>query len=312
MNGIQNEWKETRKTEKMFTTLPPGEYTFQVLAKNENGIWSEETAKTSFNIKKPYWKTWWFISVITAVCILVFYLIFHFRFKLVRRKKQLIQDINNYKQIVLRQQMNPHFLFNTLNSIQYYLLDNDTHSSLAYLSKFARLMRKILDNSQQTYISIQDEVNTLKLYLDLEQIRLDNSFRYGINVDDSLNLEENKIPSLLLQPYVENSIHHGLRYKENSDGYIEININKQKEHIKFTIKDNGIGRKKAEEINKRKSREKTPLGSKITEDRIKTLNALYHENILINYEDIKSQNNTIQGTKVEIFIPVTFYSKAQN
>jgi ligand-binding sensor domain-containing protein len=302
MEGLDNKWVKTKRTYKSFTTLPPGDYKFLVSARNEDGIWSKEPAKISFHIAKPLTSQWWFIVLIIVVIVSVVYILFNLRMRIIHRRNELIQDINSYKQQILRQQMNPHFIFNTLNSIQYFLLDEDTTSSLTYLAKFAKLMRIILDNSQHTFISIEDEIRGLELYLELESLRFEKSFDYEVTIDKDVNSFNYKIPALLLQPYVENSIRHGLLHKKDK-GYLKVHIKKHEKALFCLIEDNGIGRKKSEEIKMKKGPMTKSLGSKITEDRINILNSLYSDEIDVHYHDLKDDQGVPHGTRVEIKLP---------
>jgi LytS/YehU family sensor histidine kinase len=235
--------------------------------------------------------------------IIIFFV--YYRLRMIRKRNALMQDINEYKQKILRQQMNPHFIFNTLNSIQYFLLDEDTTSSLTYLTKFAKMMRIILDNSQHTFVPIEDEVRGLDLYLELEALRFEESFDYEIKIDKKINPFEYKIPALLLQPYVENSIRHGLLHKKDK-GFLKVEITLNDDSLFCLIEDNGIGRKRAEEIKMTKGPMKKSLGSKITEDRIKVLNSLYSSEIDVNYVDLTDSDGNSNGTRVEIKLPFIF------
>jgi len=302
MEGLNNNWTQTTRTFKSFTTLPPGDYKFMVSAKNEDGIWSKSPASVSFHIAKPITSQWWFIALIIIIIAGSAWAVFNLRVKMIQRKNELIHDINSYKQQILRQQMNPHFIFNTLNSIQYFLLDEDTTSSLTYLAKFAKLMRIILDNSQHTFIPVEDEIRGLELYLELESLRFEKSFDYEINIDKDINSFNYKIPALLLQPYVENSIRHGLLHKKDK-GYLKVHIKKHDNSLFCMIEDNGIGREKSEMIKMEKGPMKKSLGSRITEDRINILNSLYSDEIDVNYHDLTDEKGKPSGTRVEIKLP---------
>lgn len=305
MLGLDSTWKPTQRRVKSYTTLPPGEYVFQVKASNEDGYWSREPLSIAFHIAKPFWKTWWFIGLVVLVVGALAWMIIHYRIQAVKRRRELLQNINEYRQQMLRQQMNPHFIFNTLNSIQYFLLDEDTTSSLTYLSKFAKLMRIVLDNSQHTFIPIEDEIRGLRLYLELESLRFEESFDYDITVDEDVNTFEYKIPALLIQPYVENSIRHGLLHKKGK-GYLKVHITRKEDYLFLIIEDNGIGRKKAEEIKMKQGAFQQSLGSKITEDRISILNSLYSDEIDITYLDLEDEKGNARGTRVEIRLPFVF------
>lgn len=302
MEGLNNNWTQTTRTFKSFTTLPPGDYEFMVSARNEDGIWSKTPASVSFHIAKPITSQWWFIALIIITIAGSAWAVFNLRVKMIQKKNELIQDINSYKQQILRQQMNPHFIFNTLNSIQYFLLDEDTTSSLTYLAKFAKLMRIILDNSQHTFIPVEDEIRGLELYLELESLRFEKSFDYEIKIDKDINSFNYKIPALLLQPYVENSIRHGLLHKKDK-GYLKVHIKKHDNSLFCLIEDNGIGRERSEKIKMEKGPMKKSLGSRITEDRINILNSLYSDEIDVNYRDLTDEKGNPLGTRVEIKLP---------
>ncbi len=305
MKGLNNTWTITNRNRKTFTTLPPGNYEFLVQAQNDDGAWSSNSARINFHIDAPFWNKWWFIASTVVFVVGLLWLVIYYRITTIRRRNELMQDINEYKQKILRQQMNPHFIFNTLNSIQYFLLDEDTTSSLNYLTKFAKMMRIVLDNSQQTFVPIEDEIRGLNLYLELEALRFEESFDYHIKVDDEINTYEYKVPALILQPYVENSIRHGLLHKKNK-GFLKVHITKRDESLLCMIEDDGVGRKRAEEIKMSKGPMKQSLGSKITEDRINVLNSLYSDEIEVHYVDLEDDQGNPRGTRVEITLPFLF------
>jgi LytS/YehU family sensor histidine kinase len=163
-------------------------------------------------------------------------------------------------------------------------------------------MRIVLDNSQYTFVPIEDEIRGLDLYLELEALRFEESFEYEIIIDERINTFEYKIPALMLQPYVENSIRHGLLHKKEK-GFLQIKVRLDNSHLICIIEDNGIGREKAEKIKMSKGPLKKSLGSKITEDRIKVLNSLYSDEIDIKYVDLTDANGKAAGTRVEIRLP---------
>jgi len=222
--------------------------------------------------------------------------------------KQRIAEMNHrlseLNQRNLRQQMNPHFIFNTLNSIQYYVFQNDKIAANDYMTKFAKLIRMTLDNSRHTSIPIRDEIESLRLYLELETIRFKGKFQWQINVDEEIDTLLYRIPTMLIQPFVENSIVHGLMNKENGKGYVGIDLKLFDEHILCTIEDNGIGRDMAMKIKNEKKKEHNSLGTRITESRLNLVNTLYGKNMKINYTDLKDPDGRAAGTRVEISIPL--------
>ena len=220
-----------------------------------------------------------------------------------RRISEMNQKISEITQANLRQQMNPHFIFNTLNSIQYYMYQNDKLSTNNYLTKFSSLMRKILENSQHTSVPLIDELNAVELYLELESIRFKNKFDYNIKLDEEIDTLMYKIPTMLIQPYVENAICHGLIHREDK-GFLSIEIKLKPDHLSCIIIDNGIGREAAMEIHKMKENNHSPLGTKITESRIDLINILYGSSLKTIYSDLKNEEGIAIGTKVEIQIPI--------
>jgi tetratricopeptide (TPR) repeat protein len=224
---------------------------------------------------------------------------------LILRHQQLLtkHKIIELKQQNLNQQMNPHFIYNCLTSIQSFIFHNDVSNSLEYLSKFSRLMRKILENSQKQYMSVQDEIEVLTLYLKLESIRFKGKFDYEITVDDKIDPIQFKIPSLLIQPFVENSVWHGIQNKKGM-GKIQISFNLSEKSIFCTIEDNGIGREYAERLKHDESNNHVSLGATITQARIKLLKSLYGNRLGIRYIDLKDYSNKPSGTRVELYLPI--------
>ena len=220
-----------------------------------------------------------------------------------RRITEMNHKISELTQANLRQQMNPHFIFNTLNSIQYYMYQHDKLATNTYLTKFSSLMRKILDNSSNTSIPLRDELDALILYLDLERLRFNNKFNYEINIDDEIDPLLYKVPTMLIQPYVENSICHGLMPKEDK-GLVKIDMKLENSHILCTIEDNGIGRKAAQERKKMKDPSHNSLGTRIVSSRLDLVNSLYGTDLRTVYTDLKNNEGEPVGTRIEIHIPV--------
>jgi tetratricopeptide (TPR) repeat protein len=220
-----------------------------------------------------------------------------------RRISDMNHKISEVRQANLRQQMNPHFIFNTLNSIQYYMYQHDKLATNNYLTKFSSLMRKVLENSQHTSIPLRDELDALNLYLELEMIRFKDKFDYEIKVDDEIDTILYKVPTMLIQPYVENSISHGLMPAEGK-GQVRINLKLENEYISCVIEDNGIGRDAAQEIKRKSENNHNSLGTQIVSSRLDLVNALYGTSLKTIYTDLKNINGESEGTRVEIQIPI--------
>jgi len=301
LNELDSTWVYTSSTNAIFSGLSSGNYLYEVQAQNSESIW-DNSARIPIIIKPPYWKRAWFIALLAAILSSTFFLIYLARIRAIKRMNQIESSINMYKQQSLRQQMNPHFIFNTLNSIQLYILEKDSISSHKYLTKFAKLVRMTLDNSQYQSTSLKNELDALKLYLELESLRLEDSFNYSIEVEDN-ELLVKSIPTLLLQPFVENSIWHGIMHKPKQEGWIKIRVGSENGLIKCTIEDNGIGRKAAREKSGAQNGKYNSLGYKITSQRIELLNTLYSGKFNIQYEDLYAPDGTATGTRVVITIP---------
>jgi tetratricopeptide (TPR) repeat protein len=220
-----------------------------------------------------------------------------------RKISEMDRRISEVTLANLRQQMNPHFIFNTLNSIQYYMYQHDKLATNNYLTKFSSLMRKVLENSQHTAIPLRDELDALQLYLDLEKIRFKDKFNYLISVDDEIDPLMYKIPTMLIQPYVENSICHGLM-PADYNGQIKIDVRLEKNYLACTIEDNGIGREAAMEKKAKQNGNHNSLGTQITSSRLDIVNALCGTCLKTIYSDLKDDNGIPMGTKVEIHIPI--------
>lgn len=194
----------------------------------------------------------------------------------------------------LRREMNPHFIFNSLNSVNHFIRQNDELAANQYLSKFSKLMRNIMENSKDDYIPLNVELELIENYLALEKSRFQDKFEYEVNIDNSLKNSELKIPSMLIQPFIENSIWHGLRYKE-SKGKVEILIDYQDNKLIVKIKDNGIGIAKSKEIKTKNQLQHKGRGMNNTLERIKLLNELYQNNIKLTIND--SENGVLVELK---------------
>lgn len=297
VKGLNENWKYTQKNSVFFYYLPPGDYVFEIAVRNKSGIWSKTPSKVSFYIEPALWnKTWFIILLIVAITLVVFSMLYlllrNYRIKTAAR-----QDITRYQQQALSNQMNPHFLFNSLNSIHRFLLENNSIHASKFLSKFARLMRLFLNNSQANEITLSKEIESIRLYLELENLRVKDKFDYHIFVDDTIDAEKVMIPSMLIQPIVENSIIHGIRYLENRRGVINISFTQNNSFMRIIVEDNGVGRQKAAEIEQKNLHQS--FGNSIVSKRIELLNQLYRSFISLKYIDLY-EDNLSAGTKVII------------
>jgi two-component sensor histidine kinase len=307
LEGFESNWSPPSKDRlATFSNLPPGTYTFKVKSSNNEGVWNKTPASFSFTIDRPFWRTWVFLLSLIILFVLALILSIRFRIRRIKnrekRKTELNKKIANIESQALRAQMNPHFIFNTLSSIQHYISNNDTDSALKYLSKFAKLMRRIMDNSKQQMIAVDEEIKALDLYLELEVMRFDKKFEYHINIDPEIDQTYDRIPSMLIQPYVENAIIHGLLPKEGN-GKISITLQKQNDTILCTIEDNGIGRERSMEFKRNRVQQHKSMGMSITQERLDILNSSLNSNINAEIIDL-FENGKSAGTKVKLIIPL--------
>ena len=204
----------------------------------------------------------------------------------------------------LRAQMNPHFIFNCLNSINRYIVKSDQQTASLYLTRFAKLIRLILDNSNSRSVTLANELEALKLYIEMESIRFEKKFHYQIHVDKNVQTDCECVPPLIIQPYVENAIWHGLLHKEDA-GELRISIHKKSPGLlECIIEDNGVGREKARELKSKSASTKKSLGMRLTEDRLALLNAQSKMNASVVVEDLRTETGSAVGTKVILKIPI--------
>lgn len=314
MIGVDTNWTIVPSTENTarFNALPPGNYTFEVKAINEDGIHSKQAATITFTISTPYWQKWWFITIVVMVTFGFVSAGFIFRIsllskrsKLEREKSKLEVALRTSQLAALKVQMNPHFIFNALNSIQEYILTNEKKLANSYLGKFSDLMRLYLDMSNKTSITLAEEIKAMELYLELEAMRFEDNFKYTLSVSPQLKTDEIKIPAMIIQPYIENAIKHGLLHKRNSRKLdISFMPSLNNEVLVCKVADNGIGRKQSQELNVIRNRTYTSFATGATQKRLELLNAERKVQIAVAYDDLLNTDGTPAGTTVTLNIPV--------
>jgi ligand-binding sensor domain-containing protein len=312
--GHEKEWIPAgNRSYISYTNLGSGDYEFQVKACNSDGVWSDTYTSLRISIATPFYRTWWFISLMSITAGFIAYQFYYYRMRQIREKESLrIQynkDLAEVEMKALRAQINPHFLFNSLNSINNYILKNDTRKASRYLVKFSQLVRNILNNSSNSYITLQEELQTVELYMLIEGMRFNDQFSYHIENIDDINTANVTIPSLLLQPYVENAIWHGLLHKEE-EKLITIRIEGKlsDDFIVVNIIDNGVGREKAEEIEERPKHRKS-YGMQLGENRLKLMSHTNGKQATVEVIDLMDKQQQPAGTQIKIVIPETFYKK---
>lgn len=312
LEGVDKNWSPPQKQHSItYQNLSPGQYTFLVKACNEDGVWNKTPASFKFSIDSPLWMRWWFIAGLASLAGALIFFIFKLRENRIKakaleeqKKLQMEKEIVELEQKALRLQMNPHFIFNALNSIQSQIGTDNEQAARYYLAKFSRLMRQILDNSRNVTISLEEEVNTLENYLLIEKFCNGDRFDYTIEVDNSIEKDYVKIPPMLLQPFVENAIKHGLKFVEGKRGFITVHFSERNGILECSVTDNGIGRKKAEEMiktGKESYHKSTALI--VTQERLDIFKEAADVRSL-EIIDLYDEKGNATGTKVIVRIPI--------
>ena len=283
-----------------FNKLADGKYKLTLRASEKNNKQKYNQKTIAITIKPPYYKEWWFIILIIIIVLLItkFYI-----FKINKKQLQIIEKERMQKELIaskletLQSQMNPHFTFNTLNSIQNLVLKGQKHEAYNYLTKFSSLLRENLLLSTKSFVYFDEELSMIKKYLELEKLRFKDQLTYEIIGSD--NIDNVKIPTMIIQPFIENSIKHGLLHKVDGIGKIKIEF-LQEQNLKCIITDNGVGIKTAKELNNKTSFNKKSFSTKSIRNKLKILKDYYKTDIGFNYIKIKT------GTQVVIKIPYNF------
>jgi len=258
------------------------------------------------NIIPAWWQTKLFKAFMVLFLIGLTLFLMKLRTSAVRKKEKLKASFD--KKILetdmklLQSQLNSHFLFNSLNSIKNYIIKNETTLAASYLTNFAQLIRVVLNNSQYKSISLSSEIKALELYISLEALRFEGKFDYNIEISNDIDKEKEKVPPLLLQPIVENAIWHGLMHQDKK-GKIDIVVQSNSKNIQYSITDNGIGRKRAQELKSKTATHKKTFGLKLSSERLETIKKMYNMNISIEIIDLFDIEGNASGTKVIISFP---------
>jgi len=306
INNEKNNTYVNQENEILFTDIAPGAY--------EISLWNNDTKFPNISlvliINKPFWQKLWFYLLIITIVIVVIYFGVKLYLKKLRAKdakeSEITNLINNYQMAAIRAQMNPHFIFNCINSIQRYVLTNDRTTAYNYLTKFSKLIRLVLNNSEEENISLKDELEMVSLYIQLEQLRFEDSFIFELIVSNDLDTDSYLIPPMMLQPYIENSIWHGIMLLNNSrKGKISIFVSENNDMLVIEIIDNGVGR---EEAMKHSSKTHKSKANKLNERRIDIINAINHSiNGSIKITDVlNDKDQSVSGTKVTLLIPQSY------
>jgi ligand-binding sensor domain-containing protein len=263
--GGDTTWTHTHSQTVHFSNLAPGDYRFQVQAQNEEARWSA-VSTLAFTIRPPWWATWWSrMTAATALGMLAFGF-YRYRVGQIKKEGDLREELYRLEQSALQAQMNPHFIFNCLNSIQYFILKNESDAAVLYLARFAKLVRGALNASVNGSITLEDEIKMLDNYLALEQMRFQKTFDYTITANENLDRKNTLLPPLLVQPFVENAVLHGMKTVKK-DGHIGVTFQQVDGYLCINIRDNGPGLQQ----QPHNAEGKIPLGGQITQRRLELL-----------------------------------------
>ncbi|MCB0484456.1 MAG: histidine kinase [Flavobacteriales bacterium] len=294
-------WLLTSQSELSLPTQNSGEITLEIQARLNDGGWGPVNREITYRVMPPWWqKVWIWVLVVALLSLLVYGIVFIYG-KIVARRNTTKMEIQTLKLQALSAQMNPHFIFNSLNSIQRFLLDNDVRNSNKYLAKFANLMRLILNNSSQTFVGLGDVVQVLQFYMELEQLRFGDKFQFEIQIDPSIHPREIKVPPMLIQPFAENAILHGILPLEGRLGEVKINIRPGNDFsLQCAISDNGVGR--TFHADKREKAHKS-RGMHITMERLRSYGLFTGHSYQMQIEDLRDALGNTCGTRVNMDLP---------
>ncbi len=306
LKGGDKKFKVSNSHKIEYQNLPHGSYTLELMGINNNGVRTPVKSVYSFEIEEPFWQTWWFITLEILMAIALVWLIISLRVQKIKRNEkrqtQLNKRLSELQLTSLRARINPHFIFNAINGVQRYVLQKEKFETYTYLTKFSQLMRLILSNANRERLSLREELESIELYVEIEQLRFDDKFEFSCLVDPNLDQGELTIPSMIIQPFIENAIWHGIMpLPEDKKGRIELELKEKGDELHIRIQDNGIGRSASSKL--KKDVQHQSLGLQLTAERLE----LIDRNIKNNYgriliSDVMDANHNVIGTCVELTI----------
>ena len=303
LEGIDKDWIETNYLNRTisYPALSYGNYTFYTSIKNEDGTWSDSKINLHITITPAWWQTILFKLFLTVFLLSISYLIIRNRIKNIRKKEQEKnrheKELMELESKALRAQMNPHFIFNCLNSIKSLIQDEQKDKSVTYLTTFSKLIRTLFNNADKKEITLYDEIETCKLYLQLEAMRFDAKFSYSITVDENLDMKSVLIPALVIQPFIENAIWHGIVPKD-TPGHVSLHVFREGDKIQIVIEDDGIGREASMKHKSASGLTHQSKGVYMTQSRLNLSNRLTEKNAQFTITDKKNNLGESTGTKV--------------
>ncbi len=306
LEGFDGSFRDLGSDRKaVYTNLPVGTYRFKVRITNLNSQQSETKTLFEFSILPPFWQTWWFIAICILIILMIVAAIYFRRVRVIRRKTRLKLEMAELEMQSLQAQMNPHFVFNVLNSLQRYILERDTKKGIRLLSDFSSMIRQTFTLASKKMVTLQEEIIYLESYLKLEQERFAYRFHFEITTDESIQPALIHIPCMLIQPMIENAVKHGLSPLEGRVGMVTVSfISMDKETLKCVITDNGIGMERSLAM-KKETTERLSRALGITQRRIALFRQFYKEpRYEVTIRNRSEFNSDETGVIVEIILPV--------
>ena len=302
LDGVMNNWQRNENGHLAFYNLSPGKYTLRVKGGDQYGNLASDEDDVAIIVQPFWWQTNWFKLLCIVLIISFTTFLIRRRIIQIRHEAAFKQKIAETEMMALRSQMNPHFIFNSLTSIENFMMQNEKRLASSYLNKFARLIRSILDSSRTELIPLAKDIEALRLYVDLEQLRFNHKFSFDLHVDPLLLAGDFKVPAMLVQPYVENAIVHGLAHSERDNLALTVSISLREEYIYYNILDNGVGRQLSSQYNRQNKPHHKSVGLSISEERIQIFNQRQNASSRVTITDLFDENRRPSGTKVEISI----------
>jgi hypothetical protein len=305
--GLDDNWKITRENFLSYPSLPSGNYKLELQAINKFGV-ASNLVTVRFSVTRLIWERTWFRILLAAGLAAIILLFFQLSLRRVRRKESekaaTVLRMSELEQMALRSQINPHFIFNSLNSIQEFVMDKDVLGANEFITNFSRLIRQTLDLSSRPLITLEEEINYLSTYLSLEKRRFDNKFMFDIWLDESIDPAGCRIPPMILQPYLENAVRYGIGYRHDKNGRIFLRVDYEMPYMTCIIEDNGVGRKKAGLFKSTNSIQYQSQGMSMVAKRIEMINKAGGRPILLRVEDLHGTNGEPAGTRIVVKFPV--------
>lgn len=278
-----------------YVNLPPGQYVLQIMGANSDGVWNPTPRKISIYITPPFYQTWWFATLSLVLALLLMYTAYRSRMAAIRRKEEQKRRMIELELNALRTQLNPHFISNNLISINNYIRNNGVEKVRGYVATFARLMRSVLESARQPVVPLADELNMLRYFVEVESGRFPQPIEFSIELEEGLDISRFYLPGMLLQPFLENAILHGLGPR-NGEGKITLHISSTSNALLFVMEDNGVGRQRTEAGRE----DKKSHGLEITRERLHLYDMQHHTTSSLQMEDLTHSDGSPAGTRITL------------